>query len=131
MNNPKSVDEHINTLGDKAREKVESIRSLVHTLVPDAVECIKYGIPTFTLYGKNLLHFAGYKAHVGFYPAPSGIEAFKKDLAPYITGKGTIQFPLDTPLPVQLIRKVVLFRVNETLQKVKRKNLSSGHLLRI
>lgn len=113
----KSIDEHLASLPDEERMLVQSIRKLVHASAPGAKECIKYGIPTFTLHNKNLLHFAGYKEHIGFYPAPLGIEAFHKELAPYKTGKGTIQFQLDKPLPLGLIKKIIDYRVKETKSK--------------
>ena len=117
MKTPASIDSHIASLPVNVQKMVESIRDLVHTSVPEAQECIKYGIPTFTLYGKNLVHFAGYATHIGFYPAPSGIDAFKEELAPYFSGKGTLRFSLDKPLPLDLIRRIVLFRVSENLKK--------------
>jgi uncharacterized protein YdhG (YjbR/CyaY superfamily) len=126
MMTAKSIDEHIKTLPKDVAKLVQSIRETVHKAAPDAVEGIKYGLPTFILQGKNLVHFAGYKEHIGFYPAPSGIEAFKKDLAKYNTGKGTLRFSLDEPIPLPLIRKVVLFRVKETLAKVKAGKKKSG-----
>jgi uncharacterized protein YdhG (YjbR/CyaY superfamily) len=110
----KNINEHIALLPENVGKMVQSIRKLVHDVAPEAVECIKYGIPTFTLSNKNLVHFAGYKNHVGFYPAPAGIDAFKKELAPYRSGKGTVQFPLDKPLPLGLIKKIVLYRVKQT-----------------
>ncbi len=115
--NHKTIDEHISSLPKETSDMVQSIRTLVHKVAPDAKECIKYGIPTFTLNNKNLLHFAGYKEHIGFYPAPAGIEAFAKELAPYKKGKGTIQFQLDKPLPLELIKKIVAFRVKEMRSK--------------
>jgi uncharacterized protein YdhG (YjbR/CyaY superfamily) len=72
-------------------------------------------MPTFKLYGRNLVHFAGYRGHIGFYPVPTGVAAFKKELAPYVQGKGSVQFPLDRPLPYELVKKIVAFRVKETL----------------
>jgi len=90
-----------------------SCERLVHELAPDATETISYAIPTFDLGGKHLVHFAGYEKHVGLYPAPSGMEAFKGDLKAYKTGKGSVQFPLEEPLPVDLIRRIVAFRVAE------------------
>lgn len=108
-----SIDEHINSFPEKERSMLIHIREIVHSIAPDAVETISYGIPTFKLNGKNLLHFAGYKNHIGFYPSPNGMEAFKNELEPYASGKGTAQFPWDKPLPVGLIKKIVMFRVEE------------------
>jgi uncharacterized protein YdhG (YjbR/CyaY superfamily) len=100
---------------------LEKIRATIQQAAPEAKEAIKYGMPTFVLYG-NLVHFAAYKNHIGFYPAPAGIDAFIEELAPYRTGKGTIQFPIDKPIPFYLITKVVKFRVEENLKK-RKKNL--------
>jgi uncharacterized protein YdhG (YjbR/CyaY superfamily) len=100
---------------------LEQIRATIQQAAPDAKEAIKYGMPTFVLNG-NLVHFAAYKNHIGFYPAPTGIDAFLDDLAVYRTGKGTIQFPIDKPIPFDLITKVVKFRVEENLKKRKKKS---------
>lgn len=116
MLNAKNIDAHIRSLPEEVQKKLTSLRETIQKAAPSAAECIKYGIPTFTLNGKNLVHFAGYTSHIGFYPAPSGIEEFKKELAPYISGKGTLKFPLDKPLPLPLIRKIVQFRVKENLR---------------
>jgi uncharacterized protein YdhG (YjbR/CyaY superfamily) len=89
---------------------------------PGAIETISYAIPTFDLNGKHLVHFAGYARHVGFYPIPSGLEAFKEDLAPYKRGKGSVQFPLGQPLPTDLIRRIVEFRVAENLARASKKS---------
>lgn len=94
------------------------IRSLVHTLAPEATEAIGYGIPTFKLNG-NLVHFAGYEHHVGFYPGAQAIEVFKDKLTKYNCSKGTIQFPLDAPLPLELIREIVEFRLTQQRAKSK------------
>jgi len=100
---------------------LEQIRATIQQAAPDAKEAIKYAMPTFVLHG-NVVHFAAYKNHIGFYPAPSGIDAFIEELAPYRTGKGTIQFPIDKPIPFDLITKVVKFRVEENLKKRKKKS---------
>ncbi len=99
---------------------LEKVRTTIQQAAPEAKEAIKYGMPTFVLNG-NLVHFGAFKNHIGFYPAPSGIDSFIDDLAQYRTGKGTIQFPLDKPIPFDVITKVVKFRVEENLQKGKRK----------
>lgn len=109
-----SIDEYIAEFPDATREKLNEIRDLIKSLVPDATETISYAIPTFDLNGKHLVHFAGFKNHIGFYPTPSGLTAFQDELEPYLAGKGTAQFPLDKPLPADLIRKVVEFRVAES-----------------
>ena len=92
----------------------------IHTAAPEAQETISYGMPTFTLDG-YLVYFAAYKRHIGFYPAPIGVEQFKDEIAEYETGKGTLQFPLDRPIPYDLIGKIVTYRVQEKLAKAKAK----------
>lgn len=99
---------------------LEEVRQTIKKAAPEAQEAIAYGIPTFKFHG-NLVHFGGFKTHIGFFPAPSGIEAFKKELTPYVTGKGTLQFPLDKPLPYDLITRIVQFRVKENMAKEKSK----------
>jgi uncharacterized protein YdhG (YjbR/CyaY superfamily) len=94
------------------------IRKIIHKSAPDAVEAMSYQMPTLRLNG-NLVHFAAFKNHIGFYPTPSGTAAFQKELSPYKSGKGSIQFPLDKPIPYDLIEKIVLFRVKENRQKKK------------
>ena len=92
---------------------------MIQEAAPDAEEAIRYQMPTFRLAGKNLVHFAAFQHHIGFYPIPSGIAAFKKELSVYKQGKGSVQFPLDEPLPYELVKKIVAYRVKETLQRVK------------
>lgn len=117
---PKDIDEYIAGFPKGVQEILEKIRTTIRKAAPAAEETIKYQIPTFTMKG-NLVHFAGYKNHVGFYPAPSGIEKFKKELSAYGSAKGTLQFPLDEPIPFDLISKVVKFRVKENLAKAESK----------
>lgn len=100
---------------------LQKVRATIQQAAPGATEAIKYGMPTFVLNG-NLVHFSAYKNHIGFYPAPTGIDAFIDELAPYRTGKGTIQFPIDKPIPYDLITKVVKFRLEENLNKRKKKS---------
>lgn len=109
-----SIDEYIAGFPEEVRNALEEIRALVKAVTPEATETISYAIPTFDLNGKHLVHFAGYKDHVGFYPAPSGIEAFKEELEPYKSGKGSLRFPVGRALPMDLIRRIVEFRVQET-----------------
>ena len=108
-----TIDEYIAEFPPETRDVLEQMRALIRNLAPDATETISYAIPTFDLGGKHLVHFAGYEKHVGLYPAPSGMEAFKEDLKPYKTGKGSVQFPLGQPLPVEFIRRIVEFRLAE------------------
>ena len=115
---PKNIDDYIAGFPKDVQNLLQQLRATIKKAAPKAEEKIAYGIPTFTLNG-NLVHFGGYKNHIGFYPAPSGLEAFKKELGPYLTGKGTAQFPLDKPLPLDLITQIVKFRVMKNLEKAK------------
>lgn len=112
MRNYASIDEYISKSPAEVRQALKKIRAEIKSAAPKATESIKYGIPTFELAG-NLVHFAAMKNHLGFYPAPSGVESFKKELAAYSTSKGCIRFPYDKALPCVLIRKIVKFRVRE------------------
>jgi uncharacterized protein YdhG (YjbR/CyaY superfamily) len=113
-NNFQTIDEYINSFPRNIQVFLEDIRQTIRTAAPDATETISYQMPTFKLNG-NLVHFAAYKNHIGFYPAPSGIEAFKRELSPYKWSKGAVQFPLDRPIPLDLVKKIVVFRVKENL----------------
>ena len=116
---PKTIDEYITTSPKSVHSSLKKIREIVHTAAPKAEETIKYRMPTFVLNGKNLVHFAVMKNHLGFYPTPGPIIAFKKPLAKLVTSKGAIQFPLDQPIPYSLIARMVKFRVKQLLQKIK------------
>jgi uncharacterized protein YdhG (YjbR/CyaY superfamily) len=107
-----SIDEYIAEFPPGTRKVLEEMRALIRASAPGATETISYAIPTFDLNG-HLVHFAGFKAHVGFYPGPSGVEAFRQELAPYKSSKGSVQFSLDRPLPASLISRIVEFRVRE------------------
>jgi len=113
----KSIDEYISSFPEDVQDVLEKLRRVIKEAAPEAQETISYRMPTFKLNG-NLVHFAAYKNHIGFYPTPSGIDAFKKDLSPYETSKGTIKFPIDQPIPFALVKKIVKYRVNEVLSKV-------------
>lgn len=115
-----TIDDYIESQPENIQKLLKQMRTTIQKAAPGAEEVIKYGIPTYTLNG-NLVHFAGYKNHIGFYPAPMGIEAFKKETAKYEAGKGTLQFGLDTPLPLDLVTRIVKFRVKQNLEKVKAK----------
>jgi uncharacterized protein YdhG (YjbR/CyaY superfamily) len=106
-----SIDEYIAGFPTETQKVLEQMRALIKASAPDASETISYAMPTFDLNGHHLVHFAGFARHVGFYPVPSGVEAFKEELRTYKTGKGSVQFPLDRPLPTDLIRRIVEFRV--------------------
>jgi uncharacterized protein YdhG (YjbR/CyaY superfamily) len=112
------IDSYIASFPEETRALLEQIRATIRKAAPEAKETINYGMPTFTLKG-NLVHFAAFKSHIGFYPTPSGIEAFKKELSGYEGAKGSVQFPLSKPIPFNLISMIVKFRVKENLKKVK------------
>jgi uncharacterized protein YdhG (YjbR/CyaY superfamily) len=111
-----SINEYISAFPPEIRQKLEQLRTTIKTAAPDAAEKISYQMPTFYLDG-NLVHFAAYPNHIGFYPAPSGIEAFQDELSRYQTSKGAVRIPLDEPLPLDLISRIVQFRVRENLEK--------------
>ena len=117
---PKNIDEYIAGFPDDVQETLQKIRMTIRKAAPDAEEKISYQMPTFYLKG-NLVHFAAFKKHIGFYPTPSGTEKFQKELAAYKTAKGTARFPLDKPIPYDLISEIVKFRVRETLDKAGEK----------
>jgi uncharacterized protein YdhG (YjbR/CyaY superfamily) len=117
----KSVDSYIAGFPEHIREKLGEMRTILRKAAPGAEETINYGVPTLTLNG-NLVHFGGFKNHIGFYPAPSGIDAFKKELSAYEGAKGSIKFPVDKPLPASLITKIVKFRVKENMEREKQKS---------
>jgi uncharacterized protein YdhG (YjbR/CyaY superfamily) len=110
-----TIDEYIETFPQEVRVILERIRQTIRESAPEAIETISYQMPTFKLNGKNLVHFAAWRRHIGFYPTPSATEAFRKELSPYKAAKGSVQFPLNKPIPYDLIEKIVLFRVEETL----------------
>ena len=118
-----SIDEYISAFPKDIQGKLREMRAVIHETAPEAEEKISYQMPTFYLKG-NLVHFAAFKNHIGFYPVPTGIEKFKKELSAYKTSKGAVQFPLDQPLPVDLIRKIVKFRVAENVKKAEEKSHS-------
>jgi uncharacterized protein YdhG (YjbR/CyaY superfamily) len=105
-----SVDEYLAAMPTATRAKLQQLRGTIRREAPDAVEKISYGIPTFTLHG-NLVHFAGYEHHIGFYPGAAAIDHFADRLEGFETSKGTVRFPLDQPLPLELVREIVRFRV--------------------
>ena len=113
---PQNIDEYIARFPADVQEKLTKLRATIRGAAPDAEEKISYQMPTFTLAG-NLVHFAAYKNHIGFYPTPSGIEKFKSELSVYKGAKGSVQFPLDQPIPYDLVREIVIFRVQENLEK--------------
>ncbi len=117
---PESIAEYIKPYPKEVRARLQQVRKAIHQAAPKAKEAIKYGIPTFFQEG-NMISFAGYKKHIGIYPAPGGNEALKKEMAPYRAKAATLQFPLDEPLPITLIRKVAKTRAKEFLARRKKK----------
>jgi uncharacterized protein YdhG (YjbR/CyaY superfamily) len=115
---PKDIDEYIASFPKDIQEILEKLRTTIKRAAPDAKEKISYQMPTFALKG-NLVHFAAYKKHVGFYPTPTGIKAFKKELSAYKGAKGSVKFLLDKPIPFDLISKIVTFRVKENLERAE------------
>ena len=116
-----SIDEYIATFPQDIQKILQEIRAVVKAAAPEAEEKISYQMPTFTLNG-NLVHFAAFKNHIGFYPTPSGTQAFQKELSVYKGAKGSVQFPIDEPMPLKLISRIVKFRVAENKQKAKTKS---------
>lgn len=116
----KTVDDYIKSFPPDTQNLLESIRQTIRKAAPEAKESISYHMPAFKLNGKILIYFAAFEHHIGFYPLPSGTELFERELSPYKTGKGSIQFPLDKPVPYDLVEKIVLFRAKENLGKKKK-----------
>jgi uncharacterized protein YdhG (YjbR/CyaY superfamily) len=116
-----SIDAYIAGFPPKTQRALSEMRAIVSSAAPGATELISYAMPTFDLNGRHLVHFAGHTKHIGLYPIPSGIEAFKEELAPYKQGKGSVQFPLAQPLPADLIRRIVEFRVRENVDRAGQK----------
>jgi uncharacterized protein YdhG (YjbR/CyaY superfamily) len=114
QNAPGNIDQYIVSQPAYVQPILRKIRETIHKAAPDAEEAIKYQIPTFVQNG-NLVHFAAFQNHIGFYPAPSGIATFRDELSRYKSAKGSVQFPLDQPIPYRLISKIVKFRVSENL----------------
>ncbi|MBA4384083.1 MAG: hypothetical protein C0410_05050 [Anaerolinea sp.] len=115
-----SIDQYISEAPQEVQQKLRELRAVIKAEVPDAEERIAYGMPTFSQNG-NLVHFAAFKNHIGFFPTPSGVENFTNELAKYKTSKGTVQFPLDEEIPMDLVREIVRFRLKENLAKSKKK----------
>ena len=115
-----TIAEYIEKSPVQTQEKLHEIRKIIREEAPDAVETISYQMPTFKLYGQNLVHFAGWKSHIGFYPTPSGTTTFEKELTDYKKSKGSIHFELDKPLPISLIRKIMRFRIKEVKDKTNK-----------
>jgi uncharacterized protein YdhG (YjbR/CyaY superfamily) len=119
---PTDIDEYIAGFPPDVQKRLKQLRTTIKKAAPQAQEAIKYRMPTFTLHG-NLIHFAAFRHHIGLYPAPIAIQKFKKELSPYASAKGSAQFPLDQPIPFDLVRRIVKFRVQHNLKRaaVKKK----------
>ncbi len=120
MKTYKDIDSYIKAAPKEARALLKQMRTVVKKAAPEAKEAISYGIPTYKLNG-HLVHFGAFKDHISFFPTSSGVSAFKQQLSKYRTAKGTIQFPLDKPLPLSLIKRIVVFRLKENASKRQRK----------
>jgi uncharacterized protein YdhG (YjbR/CyaY superfamily) len=114
-----SVEEYISSFPEDVQKILEEIRGIIKATAPDAKEKISYQIAAFELNGRNLIHFAGWKNHISIYPIPSGTDAFNKEISQYVDGRGTLKFPLDKPLPMKLIGKVVKLHVAANVKQVK------------
>jgi uncharacterized protein YdhG (YjbR/CyaY superfamily) len=116
-----SMDEYIDTFPEDMQTILKQVRKTIKAAAPEAGERISYGIPTFTLNGKYLIYFAGWKHHISIYPIPIGDDAFNQEIAPYVSGKGTLKFPIDKPMPLKLITKIVKLKVAESLSRTDQK----------
>jgi len=114
------IEQYISKFPEEAQHHLQEIRKIIKIAAPEAVELLAYGMPGYKTYGKPLVYFAGYKNHIGFYATPSGHEQFAAELSQYKKGKGSVQFPLDRPMPYDLIKKIVVFRVEENLRNRKK-----------
>jgi uncharacterized protein YdhG (YjbR/CyaY superfamily) len=112
-----NVDEYIASFPKQTQEALQLVRTTIQNLVPEALESISYGIPAFNFKKRYLIYFAGYKTHIGMYPAPVAEESFKDSIAPYKSGKATVKFPLNAPMPLDLIEKIVTFRIAQNSLK--------------
>jgi uncharacterized protein YdhG (YjbR/CyaY superfamily) len=113
---PQSITEYIHAAPKEARKKLREMRACIRKAAPGAKESLKWGMPAFS-YRRILVTFAAFQHHIGFYPTPSAVRAFAKDLSKFATARGSIQFPLEKPLPMPLIRKITAFRVRESIEK--------------
>lgn len=118
---PTTIDEYIADFPADVQKILQEVRTTIKKAAPDAQEKISYAMPTFTLKG-NLIHFAAFKNHIGLYPTPNGIEEFKEELSAYKGAKGSVQFPIDKPMPLDLITRIVKFRVKKSLEKPDKKH---------
>jgi uncharacterized protein YdhG (YjbR/CyaY superfamily) len=121
MNNkPETIDQYIAQFPMPIQDLMQELRSVIASVAPESIEKISWNMPTFYFHG-NLVHFAAFKKHIGFFPTSSGIKAFEHELGDFNFSKGTIQFPYEKPLPLELVKKIVRFRMEENLQRIKSK----------
>jgi len=125
MDKPENIDQYIASFPKETQSILQQVRQTIQKSAPEATEKISYAMPTFYFHG-NLVHFAAYPHHIGFYALPSGNETFQKEISKYHTGKGSIQFPINEPMPLELIAKIVEFRIQENLLKAESKKKSTG-----
>lgn len=124
----KNIDEYIAGFARDIQSSLEQVRATIHKAAPGAEERISYGIPAFRLDGKYLIYFAAHKKHIGLYPVPTGVVAFEKDFSRYHTsGKGTIRFPLDKPMPLRLIARIVKYRIGKNPENTARTKSAKRH----
>ena len=119
-----SIDEYIETFPEDIQTILKQVRKTIKAAAPETGEKISYGMPTFTLNGKYLIYFAGWKSHISLYPIPIGDEAFNKEISQYVAGKGTLKFPIDKPIPLKLITKIVKLKIAESVTGTDEKNIS-------
>lgn len=121
MKKPESVDEYLSDFPEATRLILEKIRAVIKAVAPEAEESVSYGMPAYKLNGRPLVYFAGYEKHIGFYATPTGHAAFSEELSKYKQGKGSVQFPVNEPMPLDLISRIVKFRAEENLGSMKNK----------
>jgi uncharacterized protein YdhG (YjbR/CyaY superfamily) len=117
MTKYKTIDKYIESFPKEVQDILQKIRTTIQETAPDAKEAMTYGMPTFKLNGKNLVHFAAYKSHIGFYPTPNGLDEFEEELKEYRSGKGTAKFSLEVSIPYDLIKRITQFRVEQIKNK--------------
>lgn len=123
---PDTIDAYIADFPQPVQQMLQEMRATIRAAAPEALETINYQIPTFTLNGKNLVHFAAFKKHIGFYPGPSGLRAFEDELSTYAGAKGSVQFPINQPLPLAVVARIVKFRVQEDMERDRLKKQTSA-----
>ena len=127
MNQSKTIKTYIEEFPENIQNVLQQVYNAAKEVLPGTEETISYGMPTFKLDGKNIVHFAAFKNHIGFYPTPDGINEFQKELSQYKGAKGSVQFPLDKPMPLDLIKRMILFRLNKVKEKVKKSDLKQQY----